>query len=142
MLTLAAIMTVLTTIKLKLKIKHITKNPHTQFDLEKLKGLKIVEVSQAKVGGKFAALCIFDSDVDTFANSLNEGLLSTAVEVIGRQGKMIQALVTNDVLDLCNRRWQLKQQKYTSTEAGLEYRKVNREVRKKMKAAKEEWIEE
>ena len=101
-----------------------------------------MEVSQAKVGGKFAALCIFDSDVDTFANSLNEGLLSTAVEVIGRQGKMIQALVTNDVLDLCNRRWQLKQQKYTSTGAGLEYRKVNREVRKKMKAAKEEWIEE
>ena len=35
-----------------------------------------------------------------------------------------------------------KQQKYTSTEAGLGYRKVNREVRKKMKAAKEEWIKE
>ena len=37
---------------------------------------------------------------------------------------------------------QLKQQKYTSTEAGLEYRKVNREIGKKMKAAKEECIEE
>ena len=34
------------------------------------------------------------------------------------------------------------QQKYASTEAGLEYRKVNREVRRKMKAAKEEWIGE
>ena len=31
---------------------------------------------------------------------------------------------------------------YTSTEAGLEYRKVNREAGKKMKAAKEEWTEE
>ena len=30
---------------------------------------------------------------------------------------------------------------YTSTEAGLEYRKVNREVRRKMKAEKEEWTE-
>ena len=39
-------------------------------------------------------------------------------------------------------RRQLRQQKYTSTEVGLEYTKVNREVRKKMKAAKEEWIEE
>ena len=39
-------------------------------------------------------------------------------------------------------RRQLKQQKYTSTEAGLKNRKVNREVRKKMKVAKEEWIEE
>ena len=27
------------------------------------------------------------------------------------------------------------------TEAGLEYRIMNREVRRKMKAAKEEWIE-
>ena len=38
---------------------------------------------------------------------------------------------------LCDHRRQLKQQKYTSTEAGLEYRKVNRDVGKEMKAAKE-----
>ena len=47
------------------------------------------------------------------------------------------------VLDLCDQRRQLKQQKYTSTDAGQEYRKLDREVRKKMKAAKEEkeeWI--
>ena len=55
---------------------------------------------------------------------------------------MIQLWVTNDVLNLCNQRQQLKQQKYTNTEAGLEYRKVNREVRKKTKAAKVEWTEE
>ena len=30
----------------------------------------------------------------------------------------------------------------TSTEAGLEYTKWNRDVRKKLRAAKEEWIEE
>ena len=36
----------------------------------------------------------------------------------------------------------MKQQKYTSTEAGLEYRKVNREFRTKMEAAEEEWTEE
>ena len=51
-------------------------------------------------------------------------------------------MVTNEVLDLCDQRWQLKQQQYTSTEIGLEYRKVNREVRKKIKVTKEEWIEE
>ena len=45
-----------------------------------------------------------------------------------------------EVLDLCDQRRQLKQQKYTSTDAGQEYRKLDREVRKKMKAAKEEWI--
>ena len=47
-----------------------------------------------------------------------------------------------EVLDLCDQRRQQKQQKYTSTEAGPEYRNVNREVRKKMRAAKEERTEE
>ena len=36
----------------------------------------------------------------------------------------------------------MKQQKCTSIDTGLEYRKVNREVRKKTKATKEEWVEE
>ena len=46
------------------------KSPHIQFDLEKLKDLKIVEVFQAKVDGKFAALCILDSNIDTLVNRL------------------------------------------------------------------------
>ena len=36
----------------------------------------------------------------------------------------------------------MRQKKYTSTEAGLEYRKVNRENEKKMKAIKENWTAE
>ena len=54
---------------------------------------------------------------------------------------MVQSWVTNEVVNLIDERRQLKEQKYSSTEAGLEYRKVNREVRKKMEAAKEEWID-
>ena len=89
---------------------------------------------KAKIGGKLAALSVPDSDVDT--------LLSTAEEVLGRQRKKIQPRVTNQVMDLCDQRRRLRQQKYTSTETGLEYRKVNREVRKKMETATEKWIEE
>ena len=36
----------------------------------------------------------------------------------------------------------MKQQKNSNTEAGLKYRQVKKEVRKKMKAAKEKWTEE
>ena len=133
---------VLTTLKFKLKTKCSTKSPRIRFDLEKLKRPKIAEEFQAKVGGKFAAHCIFDSDVDTHGNGLKEGLLPTTEEVFGRQSKKIQPWVTNEFLDLCDQRRRLKQQKYTSTEAGVEYRKVNWGVRKKMKAAKERWIEE
>ena len=119
---------------MKLKTKLFTKSPRIQF--EKLKDPKIAEVFQSEVGGKFAALCILDSDIDTLANSLKEVLVTTATGVLGRQKTKIQPWVTNEVLDICDQRQQL-QQKYTSTEAGPEYRKVNVEVRKK-----EEWIEE
>ena len=87
---------------------------------------------------KFAALCVLDSDVDNLPDSLKEGLLSTVEEARGRQKKKFQFWVINEILDLCDHRLQLKLQKYTSTEAGLEYRKMNREVKKKLKAAKEE----
>ena len=63
---------------------------------------KTAEMSQAKVGGKFAALYILDSKIDTLANSLKEGLLSTAEEVLGRQRKKIQLWIATNVLDLCD----------------------------------------
>ena len=91
---------VLTIIKLRLKTKRFTKSRRIRFDLEKLKDPKIAEMFQAKVGGKGAALCVLGSDVDTIANSLKEGLLSTAEEVLGRQRKTIQPWVTHEVLDL------------------------------------------
>ena len=81
---------VLTTIKLKLKTKHFTESSRIRFDLEKLKHRKTAGVFQAKVHGKFAVFYVLDSDADTLANSLKEGLLSIAEEVLGRQRKNIQ----------------------------------------------------
>ena len=71
--------------------------------MEKLKDSKIAEVFHAKTGGKFAALCVLDSDVDILANSLDglkEVLCSTAEEVLGKQRRKVQLWVTNKVLDL------------------------------------------
>ena len=65
---------------------------------EKLIDPKTAEVFNAKVGGKFSALCILDSDTDTLVNSLKEGLLATAEGVLGRQRTKIQPWVTNEVL--------------------------------------------
>ena len=77
------------------------------------------------------------SDVGTIAI-----LVSTAEEVLGKQREKIQPWVTNEVLDLCDQRRQLKQQKNANTEKGLEHKQVNREVRKKLKAVKVGWIEQ
>ena len=81
---------VFTTIKSKLKNKRFTNSPCIRLDLEKFKDPKLAEEFQAKVGGKFAAFCVLDSDVGALASSLKEGLFSTAEEVLGRQRKKIQ----------------------------------------------------
>ena len=80
---------VLTTIELKLKTMCFTQSPRGRFDMEKLKHPEIAEVFLAKIDRKFAALCVFDSDVGTLLNSL-EVPLSTTVEVLGRQRKKSQ----------------------------------------------------
>ena len=109
--------------KLKLKTKCFTKSPRIRLNLEKRKDSKIVEVFQAKISLKFAAISVLSNDVETLANSLKQVLRSTAEEVAGRQGKQIQLWVTKEVLDLSDQRRQLRQQKYASTEAGVEQEK-------------------
>ena len=133
---------VLMTIKLKLKAQRTTKNPRIRFDLEKLKDPEIVEVFQAKIGGKFAALNFLDSDVDTMAADIKDVLLSSAAEVLGKEKRKKQPWVTSEILDLCDKRRELRHEKYRDEETRAEYQKTNREVRKRMKVAKEEWIEE
>jgi len=102
----------------------------------------MVEICQANIGGKFAALTAIDNDVDTLANNIKEVLLTAAEETLGRSRTKKQPCVTNEILDLCNKRRELKKQKFTSQEANNKYRISHREVRKKMREAKEAWIEE
>ncbi|XP_071500074.1 uncharacterized protein [Diadema antillarum] len=116
---------VLTTIKLKLNSKYP----------------EAVEIFKAQVGGKFAVLSVLDNDIDTLAGNIKEVLLTTADEVLGKQQKRSKPWVTTEVLDLCDKRRELRHAKHTSHEARIQYREMNREVRKKVKAAKEDWIE-
>ena len=84
----------LTIVQLKLKTKCFTKSSRNQFDLERLKDPKIVEVFQAKFGGKVGAFCILDSD-RILAKSLKKKVLfSTAEKDFGRQRKKTQPWVT------------------------------------------------
>ncbi|GFS04557.1 endonuclease-reverse transcriptase [Elysia marginata] len=133
---------VLATFKLKLNSKRKAKSPRLHFDLEKLKDPNISETFRAQIGGKFAALTLIDNDVDTMANSLKEVLVSTAEEVLGRKRRTIQPWVTNEVLDLCDKRRELRKRKFGSNVAMENYQLANKAVRKKMKEAKEKWIDD
>ncbi|GFR64464.1 craniofacial development protein 2-like [Elysia marginata] len=133
---------VLATFKLMLNSKRKAKNPRLHFDLKKLRDPNISETFRAQIGGKFAALTLIDNDVDTMANSLKEVLASTAEEVLGRKRRTIQPWVMNEVLDLCDKRMELRKRKFGSNVAMENYQLANKAVRKKMKEAKEKWIDD
>ena len=133
---------VLANFKLKLKAKRSPKSSRISFDLDQLKDPEIAHAYQARVGGKFAALNLIDQDIDTLANHTKEVLLTTAQEVLGKRRKKNRPWVTSEVLDLCDERRKLKGMKHTSVTANTQYKIVHGNVRKKMRKAKQNWIDE
>ena len=114
----------LLTIKIKLKRNNKTTNNRIKFDLEKLKDQSIVETLKAQLGGKFAAL--IDIDINELTSVFNEAIRSTATETLGKQRKKKQPWTTNDILDLCDKRRELKKDKYNSQDAAEQYRITNK----------------
>ena len=109
----------MTTFKLKLKAKHCPKKTHICFNLEKLKDPEVTKVFQAQVGGKFAALNLnlIDSDVEMLTGNIKEVLLTTAEEVLGKRQKKIQLWIMNEVLDLWDKRQELRGKKHSCDKA-------------------------
>ncbi|XP_076438321.1 uncharacterized protein LOC143277407 [Babylonia areolata] len=117
---------VLLTMKMKLKKKHQAVQPRIKFDLEKLKDPEIEEVFQAQLGGRFAALSLLDNNINDLTNTFNEAVRETAEEVLGRQRKKHQPWISNDILDLCDKRRSLKKTKNTSPNEAAQYRETNK----------------
>lgn len=128
---------VLSTFKMKLNSKYSPKSPCIHSDLGKLKDPEIVEVFQAQIGDKFAALNLLDSKVDTIKTSTSSSKVQTTA--VHKKHKKIQPWITTD---LCDKRSVLRKTKHSSDAARGQYQQANREDRKKVRAAKEEWIED
>ena len=133
----------------KLHLKRTKKQGHARirFDVDKLKDPHVVEVFQAMIGGKFAALSILDSDMDldTLTDTFNAAVTDTANEILGKHRPVKKPWVTAEILDLCDKRRELKKKKKkkkNDAEGTTEYRTVNRQIKKGMKKAKEDWIGE
>ena len=130
----------------RLRLKKINKQGQTRikFDIEKLKDPMIAEDFKAMLGGKFAPLTILDADdtdMDTLIDNFNTAVTETASKILGKHRTVKKPWVTADILDLCDKRRELKKSKF-ETEGAKQYRAANQEVKKSMKKAKETWIEE
>ena len=122
----------------KLHLKRVKKqcNTRIRFDLEKLKDPEAAEAFQAKIGGKFAALSISDSDIDMdmLTDTFNTAVTDTANQILGKYRPVKKPWVTTDILDLCAKRRKLKNKKNNKDRDGMEqYRAVNQEIKKRMK---------
>ena len=106
-----------------------------KFDLEKLKDPKVAEAFHAMIGWKFAALTILDADVrdmEKLIATFITAVTNTASEVLGKNHPVKKPWVTADLLDLCDKRRELKKKK-KDAEGVRQYRAANQEIKKGMK---------
>ena len=106
-----------------------------------------METFQAIIGGKFAPLTIMnieDTDMDTTITTFNTAVTETASEILGKhrqKKKKPTTWVTAEILDLCNKRRELKKKRF-EPEGSEKYKEVNNKVKRCMEKAKENWIGE
>ena len=129
----------------KLHLKRVKKLGHARikFDLEKLKDPGVAKAFHAMLGGKFAALTILDGDsidMETLIDTFSIAVTNTASEILGKHRPVKKPWVTADLIDLCDKRRELKKKK-KDAEAVRQYRAANQAIKKGMKRPNMNWID-
>ena len=129
-----------------LRLKRISKPKHARlkFDLEKLKDPNVLETFQAVIGGRFAPLTIMDNedtDLDSVITTFNRAVIETESEILGKHRQKKKSWVTAEILDLCDKRKEQRKKQF-EPEGSEKYKEVNNNIKRCMKKAKENWIEE
>ena len=122
------------------------KGTRLKFNLEKLKDPNIHKTFQAMIGGKFAPLTILKDteegeDLDTRTRNFSTAITDTAVEILGKHRTKKKKWITDDILEMCDKRRELKNKKHDA-QGRSQYREINNKIRKAIKQAKENWIEQ
>ena len=82
------------------------------------------------IGGKFAPLTIMDNedtDLDSIINTFNTAVIETASEILGRHRQKKKTWVTADILDLFDRRRELRKKRF-NPEGYEKYKEVNNNI--------------
>lgn len=124
----------------RVRLKKISKPKkiRLKFNLEQLKDPDICKAFQATIGGKFAPLLVMDVDVKVMTDTFSTVMTTVAKDIIGLHRPKKKPWVTEEILNLCDARRDLKNTRHTTR--AVEYREINKNVRKSLKKAKEDWI--
>ena len=89
------------------------------------------------IGGTFAAITILEANginMETLNDSFNTAINNTASEIVGKHRPVKKPWVTADLIDLCDKRRELKKKK--DVEGISQYRAANQEIKKGIKRQK------
>ena len=95
------------------------------------------------IGRKFAPLTIMSNehtDIDLMITTFNTAVTETASEILGKHRQKKQPWVTAEILDLCNKRRELRKKRF-EPERYEKYKEMNN-IKRCMKKAKENWMGE
>ena len=128
------------------RLKQISKPKHTRlkFDLEKLKDPNVLETFQAMIGGRFAPLTIMsneDTDIDSMITTFNTAVTETSNEIVGKHRRKKKTRITAEIFDLCDKRRELSEKRF-EPEGSEKYKELNKNIKRCVKKAKENWIGE
>ena len=116
-----------------LRLKRINKPKHTRvkFGLVKLIDPYVFETFQAMIGGKFAPLTVMnneDTDLDSMITTFNTAVIETTSEILGKHRQKIKPWVTAEILDLCDKRRELRKKRF-EPEGSEKYKEVNNNIK-------------
>ena len=103
------------TFRVRLKKARKPNRLRLRFDFEKLRDPDVACIFQATIGGKLAQLIGLrdeDMDINTMITTYNTVVTDAASEIPGKESHRKNPWVTKDVLDLCDKRRDLKKKRY------------------------------
>ena len=89
------------------------------------------------ISGKFAPLTIMsneETDKDSMITAFNTAVIETASEILGRHCQKKKPWITAKILDLCNKRRELRKKRF-EPEGAEKYKEVNNNIKRGMKKA-------
>ena len=115
-----------------------------KFNIQKLTDADTREIYKIKIGGRFEPLLNIpdtDLEVEDLWDKIKDSFQETSQEVLGfKKPKPQKPWLTTEVLELCDERREVKQQKLTDKIKNSHYNFLNREIKRKSKKCKDSWL--
>ena len=83
------------------------------------------------IGGRFAPLTIMSNectDRDSMITTFNSAVTETASEILGKHRQKKKTWITAEILDLCNKRRELRKKRF-EPEGAAKYKEVNNNIK-------------